>query len=319
MSVKSRSTPSSSTQTESTGRTRRSKPAPNAAPVPAQAPLDAGLYLVATPIGNLGDITLRALDTLRRADVIACEDSRVTGKLLAAHGIATPLTPYHEHNAPRARPKILDRIAAGAAVALVSDAGTPLVSDPGYKLVTAAVARGLPVHALPGPSAALAALTLSGLPSDRFLFLGFLPAKSAARRRALEEVASLRATLIVYESARRLPAALADMAELLGPRPAAVARELTKLHEELRRGPLDALSEDYRAAGPPKGEVVIVVAPPSEDAGDGLSDDALDALLQGAMAGGSLRDAVQEVARATGRPRQEVYARALALARDARE
>jgi len=311
MSVKSRSTPSSSTRTEGTGRTPRSKPAPDI----STAKLTAGLYLVATPIGNLGDITLRALETLRRADVIACEDSRVTGKLLAAHGIATPLTLYHEHNAPRARPKILARVAGGESVALVSDAGTPLVSDPGYKLVTAAVAQGLAVHALPGPCAALVALTLSGLPSDRFLFLGFLPAKAAARRRALAEVAALRATLIVYEAARRLPATLQDMAETLGPRQSAVARELTKLHEELRRGPLDALAEDYRTTGPPKGEVVIVVAP-LEDQAARMSDEALDDALRAALAQGTLRDAVQAVAQATGRPRQEVYARALALARD---
>jgi len=318
MSVKSRSTPSSSTRTESTGRTARSKPAPDSASGTAARRLEPGLYLVATPIGNLGDITLRALETLRRADAIACEDSRVTAKLLAAHGIATPLILYHEHNAPRARPKILARIAAGEAVALVSDAGTPLVSDPGYKLVTAAVAQGLAVHALPGPCAALAALTLSGLPSDRFLFLGFLPVKATARRRVLAEVAGLRATLIVYESARRLPATLGDMAETLGPRHGAVARELTKLHEELRRGTLDALAADYRAAGPPKGEVVIVVAPPAEDAA-ALSADALDAALQAALARGTLRDAVQEVARTTGRPRHEVYARALALARGSGE
>lgn len=310
MSVKSRSTPSSSTRNEGTGRTPRSKPAPET----AARKLAAGLYLVATPIGNLGDITLRALTTLRGADAIACEDSRVTGKLLRAHNIATPLVLYHEHNAPRVRPKILARVAAGEAVALVSDAGTPLVSDPGYKLVTAALARGLPVHALPGPCAALAALTLSGLPSDRFLFLGFLPAKAAARRRALAEITNLRATLIVYESARRLLATLADMAATLGPRRGAVARELTKLHEEVRRGALNALAEDYRVAGPPKGEVVIVVAPPEDTAA--VTDDALDAALSAALAQGTLRDAVREVARATGRPRQEVYARALALTRD---
>jgi 16S rRNA (cytidine1402-2'-O)-methyltransferase len=266
------------------------------------------------PIGNLGDITLRALETLRRADAVACEDSRVTGKLMAAHGIATPRLLYHEHNAARARPKILARIAAGEAVALVSDAGTPLVSDPGYKLVTAAVAQGLPVHALPGPCAALVALTLSGLPSDRFLFLGFLPAKAAARRRALAEAAQVRATLIVYEAARRLPATLQDMAEVLGPRAGAVARELTKLHEELRRDRLDALAADYRAGGPPKGEVVIVVAPPGEtDAAP--SEAEIDTALRAALARGSLRDAVREVAGMTGRPRQEVYARALALTR----
>ncbi|HSR70867.1 MAG TPA: 16S rRNA (cytidine(1402)-2'-O)-methyltransferase [Kiloniellales bacterium] len=275
------------------------------------AELSPGLYLVATPIGNLGDITLRALETLASVDVIACEDTRTTRKLVEAHGIKTPLTSYHEHNAERVRPRLLARIAAGESVALVTDAGTPLVSDPGYKLVRAALAANARVTALPGPSAALAALTVSGLPSDRFLFAGFLPAKAAARKRALAELAAIPASLIFYESARRLPATLAEMAELLGQRPAAVARELTKLYEEVRRDSLPALAAHYAETGPPKGEVVIVVGPP-EPAG-ALSGEALDERLLAELQRASLRDAVARIAAETGLPRQEVYARALTL------
>jgi 16S rRNA (cytidine1402-2'-O)-methyltransferase len=273
----------------------------------------AGLYLVATPIGNLADITLRALHLLSKADVIACEDTRVTRKLLAAHGLRTPMTTYHEHNAERVRPRLIEHMKCGKAVALVSDAGTPLISDPGYKLVRAAAAAGIPVTALPGASAALAALVVSGLPSDRFLYAGFLPAKAAARRQALRELATVPATLIVYESARRLPAALADMAAVLGPRPAAVARELTKLHEEVRRETLETLAAHYAAAGPPRGEVVVVIGPPAEAAAMDTGD--LDAHLRAALATESLRDAVAAVAALTGLPRQQVYARALELRR----
>jgi 16S rRNA (cytidine1402-2'-O)-methyltransferase len=271
-----------------------------------------GLYLVATPIGNLADISLRALDLLSKADVIACEDTRVTRKLLAAHGLRTAMTTYHEHNAERVRPRLIEHMKCGKAVALVSDAGTPLLSDPGYKLVQAAAAAGIAVTALPGASAALTALVVSGLPSDRFLYTGFLPARSAARRQVLHELAAVPATLIVYESARRLPATLADMAAVLGPRPGAVARELTKLHEEVRREPLDVLAAHYAAAGPPRGEVVIVIGPPVAAATD--TDD-LDAHLRAALATESLRDAVAAVAAVTGVPRQKVYARALELRR----
>jgi 16S rRNA (cytidine1402-2'-O)-methyltransferase len=273
-----------------------------------------GLHLVATPIGNLGDATARAIETLRRADVIACEDSRVTGKLCAAYGIRTRLTPYHEHNAKAALPVLMKRLEQGEIVALVSDAGTPLVSDPGYRLVRAAIDAGVAVTAAPGASAALAALVVSGLPTDRFLFAGFLPPKSAARRTALAELAALRATLVFYESPRRLAGALADMAAMLGPREAAVARELTKLHEETRRGALAALAADYAAAPAPKGEIVVVVGPPARETGV-ADDDALDAVLRDALAAGGarLRDAVDEAARRSGRKRREVYARALAL------
>lgn len=275
-------------------------------------PLAPGLYLVATPIGNLGDITLRAISVLRRASVIACEDSRVTRKLLAAHGIATPLTPYHEHNAARARPGLIRRMQDGAAVALVSDAGTPLVSDPGYKLVTEARAAGLMVTALPGPSAALAALTLSGLPSDAFFFAGFLPPRSAARKRALAALAAVPGSLVFFESARRLADFLADAAAVLGPRPAAVCRELTKLYEDVVAGPLDALARRYGGTEAPKGEIVVVVGPPAP-ADAAAAEAGLDALLKDALAVHSLRDAVDRVAAETGLPRRKVYARALDL------
>jgi 16S rRNA (cytidine1402-2'-O)-methyltransferase len=271
-----------------------------------------GLYVVATPIGNMADVTLRALALLRGADVVACEDTRVTAKLLARHGLSCSLVAYHDHNAERMRPLLLERLRGGQSVALVSDAGTPLVSDPGFKLVREAIALGLPVTTLPGASAPLAALVLSGLPSDRFFFGGFLPAKTAARRRALAELAAIPATLIFFEATPRLAAALADMAETLGNRPAAVARELTKLHEEVRRGVLAELAAHYAAAGPPRGEVVVVVAPPAKDVA-APSADALDAQLMTALDAMSIRDASAAVAAATGLPRRDVYARALAL------
>lgn len=274
-----------------------------------------GLYLVATPIGNLRDISLRALDLLAAADVVACEDTRVTDKLMARYGLATPRLPYHEHNAERMRPVLLERLKAGAVVALVSDAGTPLISDPGFKLVRAAIAEGIAVTALPGPSAALDALVLSGLPSDRFFFQGFLPPKETARRRVLGELVSLRATLVVYETAPRLAATLADMAAVLGDRPAAVGRELTKLYEEVRRGSLGELAAHYAAAGAPKGEIVILVGGTSEEAArEAMSEDALDAALDTALATMSVKDASVAVAEATGLPRREVYQRALVLA-----
>ena len=269
-----------------------------------------GLVIVATPIGNARDITLRALDVLGQADAIACEDTRVTGTLMARYGIDTPLVAYHEHNAPRMRPVLLDRLARGETLALVSDAGTPLVSDPGYKLVRDAIAAGIPVSAVPGASAALAALVTSGLPPDRFLFAGFLPPRTEARRSALRELASVRATLIFFESAGRLAEALVDMAVVLGAREAVVARELTKLYEELRRGSLAALQTHYADAGPPKGEIVILVGPPpAADA----TDEAIDAALRAALATASLRDAVAAVATDLGAPRRRVYARALLL------
>jgi 16S rRNA (cytidine1402-2'-O)-methyltransferase len=272
-----------------------------------------GLYLVATPIGNLADITLRALEVLAGCDVIACEDTRVTRKLTARYGIATALTPYHEHNAAVARPKILARLARGEAVALVSDAGTPLISDPGYKLVRAAQDAGHTVTAIPGASSVLTALSVAGLPTDRFFFEGFLPPKQAARRNRIAALASVPATLLLFESGSRLAAALADLAEGLGPRAAAICRELTKLHEEVRRGDLATLARDYAHGGETRGEIVIVVAPPA--ATETQSAD-IDDMLRRALARVSLKDAVGEVALATGRPRREVYRRALELSKD---
>ena len=270
-----------------------------------------GLVIVATPIGNAGDITLRALEVLKSVDAILCEDTRVSPKLLARHGIRRPLVAYHEHNAERMRPLILERLRRGESLALISDAGQPLVSDPGFKLVRALLAEDLPVTALPGPSAALTALVLSGLPTDRFFFAGFLPPKTAQRRRELGELAAIPGSLIFFEGASRLPAALADMAAVLGPRPAAVARELTKVFEEVRRAPLDALAAHYAAAGPPKGEITIVVGPP--EAAAAPAGVAIDEALAEAMSRLSLRDAVDSVATALSLPRREVYARALQL------
>jgi len=272
-----------------------------------------GLYLVATPIGTLRDITLRALDVLAAADLIACEDTRVTGRLLRLLGIDGRLTPYHDHNAEAARPALLARLAEGAVVALVSDAGTPLVSDPGYRLVRDCVAAGHPVTTVPGPSAALAALQLSALPSDRFMFAGFLPGRAAARRTALAELAAVPATLIFFEAPHRAGEALADMAQVLGEREAALARELTKLHEEVARGRLAELADRFAAVAP-RGEVVIVVGPPGEAAPAG--EDEIDRRLRAAFdETGSVRDASALVAAETGQPRRAVYARALRLLR----
>jgi 16S rRNA (cytidine1402-2'-O)-methyltransferase len=281
------------------------------ASIPAP-PLSAGLYIVATPIGNLADVTLRALATLAGADAILAEDTRVSRTLLARYGIETPLSPYHEHNAAEARPRAIRRIAGGEALALISDAGTPLISDPGYKLVAEAVAQGLPVTAAPGPSAALAALCLAGLPTDRFFFEGFLPPKRAARRERINALASAPGTLIFYEAPGRLAETLADLALELGARRAAVARELTKLHEEVRRGALDKLAAEYAAGEAPRGEIVIVVAP--AEARAPVSEDALDRDVIEALATLSVKDAAAAVAAKHGLPRRRVYARALALA-----
>lgn len=271
-----------------------------------------GLYIVATPIGNLRDITFRAVDALMAADVIACEDTRVTAKLLSAYEIQTPTVPYHEHNAAKMRPILLDRLSQGEIVALVSDAGTPLISDPGYKLVRDAIDHGLPVTALPGASAPLTALAAAGVPTDRFLFAGFLPSRTIARRHVLAADSNVTATLVYFESPRRLAASLDDMLAILGSREAVVARELTKRYEEYRRGSLADLAEHYASAGAPKGEVVVLIGPPDESA---ASVDDLDSLLRQALDGMSVRDAAATVSAATGRPRREVYARALELDR----
>ncbi|MGI9418122.1 MAG: 16S rRNA (cytidine(1402)-2'-O)-methyltransferase [Geminicoccaceae bacterium] len=278
-------------------------------------PLRSGLHLVATPIGHLGDLSTRALDTLKLADLVLCEDSRVTGKLLKLHGVERSLLAYHEHNAARMRPRVLDHLARGETVALASDAGTPLVSDPGYKLVREVIEAGHEVLAVPGPSAALAALVVSGLPTDRFLFAGFLPSRSSARRRAIEELAGVPATLIWFESAKRVAGALDDLAEILGPRPAAVARELTKAFEEVRRGPLGELAAAYGEIVPPRGEIVIVVGPPG--GADGCSsDETLEEALREALSTMGPSAAAASVAKRTGRPRQDLYRRALALRAD---
>lgn len=270
-----------------------------------------GLYLVATPIGNAADITLRALALLSHADLVACEDSRVTGPLLKRYGIDTPLFPYHEHNAAKVRPQLLEKLKAGAVVALVSDAGTPLVNDPGYRLVRACIEENLPVTTVPGASAVLAGLSLSGLPTDRFLYAGFPPPKQAARRKWLAGLNAVPATLVLLESPQRLADSLADMAVVLGRREAAVARELTKKFEEVRRGPLPDLAAHYAAAGAPKGEITLVVAPPSEQPAASAAD--LDGALTEAMARLPLRQAVDEVAVLLNLGRKTVYARALEL------
>jgi 16S rRNA (cytidine1402-2'-O)-methyltransferase len=272
-----------------------------------------GLYLVATPIGNLGDVTLRALEALAGVEMVACEDSRVTRRLFERYGIATPLITYHDHNAETARPKILARLAAGAAVALVSDAGTPLISDPGFRLVQAAQAAGHAVTALPGASAVLAALTASGLPTDRFYFEGFLPPREAARRSRIDELVGIPATLVLFETGPRIAAMLADLAAGLGARPAAVCRELTKLHEEIRRGDLGALAQAYRDGAETRGEFVVVVSAAGKT--EAVDEVDLDAMLRRAFATASLKDAVEAVVAATGEKRRTVYQRALALTR----
>jgi len=268
-----------------------------------------GLYLVATPIGNLRDITLRALDVLAGADLVLAEDTRVSGKLLAAHGLSARLERYDEHAGARARPRILATLAGGARVALISDAGTPLISDPGYRLVREAVAQGSSVFPIPGASAVMAALTVAGLPTDRFLFAGFPPPRVAARRAFFQDLAPIRATLVFLEGASRLGASLADMAAVFGPREGAVARELTKLHETVVRAPLHVLAADPSLAAP-KGEIVVVVGPGQAEAA--TPEDA-DRALGEALTRVGPAEAAAEVARALGLSRRELYARALAL------
>jgi 16S rRNA (cytidine1402-2'-O)-methyltransferase len=273
-----------------------------------------GLYLVATPIGNLGDITLRALETLAGVDIIACEDTRITRRLTERYAISAQLKPYHDHNAEAARPKILQWLAEGAAIALVSDAGTPLISDPGFKLVREVCAAGHAVIALPGASSVLTALAVAALPTDRFFFEGFLPPKEAARRARLAELARIDATLVLFESGNRVQDTLADLADIMGSRDAAVCRELTKMHEEIRRAPLSELA---RRAGEleTRGEFVLVIGPPAADARI-MTEDALDDLLRGQLERSSVKDAVAHAVELSGRPRREVYARALELSKE---
>jgi 16S rRNA (cytidine1402-2'-O)-methyltransferase len=291
----------------------RAEPSPSTPQSPsalAASALTPGLYVTATPIGHARDVTLRALDVLKGCDVIAAEDTRVTSKLLAIYGIAKPLVAYNDHNAARERPRLLARLKGGQCVALVSDAGTPLVSDPGFKLVREAIADGVNVEAVPGASALLTALVLAGLPSDRFLFAGFLPPRSGERRNALAELKSIPASLVFFESPNRLGESLADMADMLGARSAAVGRELTKLHEEIRRGTLAELASGYADEDTPKGEVTIVVGPPPDDTPDTAR---IDSLLRQALPFMPVRVAADLVAEALDTPRRAVYTRALEL------
>lgn len=267
-------------------------------------PLRPGLYLVATPIGNLADITLRALSVLSRADVIYCEDTRHSLTLVTHYGIGTRLKPYHEHNAEAERPRILAALADGRRVALISDAGTPLISDPGYKLVRDVIGAGHPVESIPGPSAALTALTVAGLPTDAFHFAGFLPPRSAARRTRLAELGRIGATLVVYEAPSRMADTLADMADVLGPRPAAVARELTKRFETIERGSLSDLASKYASEEHPRGEFVILIGAPV--AGE-VSDADITAALTHALQSMTLRDAAKAVSAALGIPKSRAY------------
>jgi 16S rRNA (cytidine1402-2'-O)-methyltransferase len=283
------------------------EPIEDAAPSPS---LEPGLYVVSTPIGNLRDMTFRAVDVLRGADLVLAEDTRVARKLLDAYGVGVRPTAYHEHNAVEAGARALAALEAGQRVALISDAGTPLVSDPGSRLVRAAIAAGRKVIPIPGASAPLAALVGAGLPPDRFLFVGFLPPKAGARRQELARLATIPATLVFFETGPRLAESLADMAAVFGPRPAVVARELTKLFEEFRRADLLGLAASYRDH-PPKGEIVILVGPP--DAAVPAGPDAIDAALRDALSRLSVKDAASEVADMLGVPRRDAYARALAL------
>ncbi len=274
-------------------------------------PLSPGLHIVATPIGNLGDLSPRAADTLRRADRILAEDTRVTGKLLAHIGAKVPMNRYDDHTSAEERERVVARLGEEA-VALVSDAGTPLISDPGYKLVRAVREAGHAVHTIPGPTAGIAALTLAGLPTDRFLFLGFLPAKEKACAEAITEIARTRATLVIYESGPRLAHTLAALLHNLGNRDAAVARELTKLHEECIAGTLSELADRY-AKAQPKGEIVIIVGPPAEM--EQATDDELDSALDEALSRLSPSRAAAEVAELLSVPRKRAYARAIERSR----
>lgn len=276
------------------------------------ADLRPGLYVVATPIGNLGDITLRALSVLANADIVLCEDTRHSRTLLSHYAISTPTRPYHEHNAAKERPRVLADLGAGKRIALISDAGTPLISDPGWKLVREALDAGFRVEALPGASATLAALSVAGLPTDAFLFAGFLPTRSGARRSRIGELSAVPATLVFFEAPSRVAETLEDLAAVLGDRPAAVARELTKLHEEVKRAPLGALAASL-AGQSVKGEAVILVGPPQELE---ISDEAIASRLTAALSEMSLRDAAKAVADALGVPKGRVYDLGLQLRKE---
>ncbi len=268
---------------------------------------------MATPIGNLGDITLRALETLAGVDIIACEDTRITRRLTERYAITAELKPYHEHNAALVRPKILERLAQGASIALVSDAGTPLISDPGFKLVREVCAAGHQVIALPGPSSVLSALSVAALPTDRFFFEGFLPPKAAARRARLTELSRIDATLVMFESGNRVQDTLRDLAGIMGARDAAICREMTKLHEDIRRAPISELAKAADTLET-RGEFVLVIGPPA--GAQIMAEDALDDLLRSSLQRDSVKDAVAHAVELSGRPRREIYARALELAKE---
>lgn len=276
-------------------------------------PLVPGLYVAATPIGNLADVTLRALAVLASADTILCEDTRTTRKLVSRYGIATPLRAYHDHNAAKVRPAVLDRLRGGDAIALVSDAGTPLISDPGFKLVREAREAGIAVYTVPGASAPLAALSIAGLPSDRFLFAGFLPSKAGERRRALQGLREIQATVVLFESPQRIGAALRDIAEVLGEREVAVARELTKIHEEVLTGHADTLAATLAERDGLRGEITLLIAPPAAAVPGEVDEAVLDEEIAVALATMPAGRAAAHVARITGLPRKSVYARMLAL------
>ncbi|MDG4592037.1 MAG: 16S rRNA (cytidine(1402)-2'-O)-methyltransferase [Defluviicoccus sp.] len=294
--------------------TRSARKQPQSAGAAAEAGVLApALYLVATPIGNARDITLRALAVLNAVEAIACEDSRVTARLLAIHGIRKPLMPCHDHNERTAATQLVARIKAGAAIAFVSDAGTPLISDPGFRLVQTCIEQDVTVVPVPGPSAVMAALSVAGVACERFFFAGFLPPRQAARLKAIEALATLPATLVVMEAPHRLAATLADLARVLGDRPAAVTRELTKLFEEVRRGTLPELAAAVAAGPPPKGEVTLVIGPAAAAAAPDPAD--IDRMLSEALVGSSPRAAATAVAQALDLPRRPLYARAIALDR----
>ena len=268
---------------------------------------------MATPIGNLGDITLRALETLAGVDIIACEDTRITRRLTERYAITAELKPYHEHNAALVRPKILERLAQGASIALVSDAGTPLISDPGFKLVREVCAAGHQVIALPGPSSVLSALSVAALPTDRFFFEGFLPPKAAARRARLTELSRIDATLVMFESGNRVQDTLRDLASIMGARDAAICREMTKLHEDIRRAKVSELAKAADTLET-RGEFVLVIGPPA--GAQIMAEDALDDLLRSSLQRDSVKDAVAHAVELSGRPRREIYARALEVAKE---
>jgi 16S rRNA (cytidine1402-2'-O)-methyltransferase len=311
--MRAKASPNYGSEAETPSRTRTFSVNGHVIPAPKPVP---GLHLVATPIGHLGDITLRALETLAGVDIIACEDTRITRRLTERYAISAELKQYHEHNAALARPKILEKLAQGASIALVSDAGTPLISDPGFKLVREVCAAGFAVIAVPGASSVLTALSVAALPTDRFFFEGFLPAKEHARRTRLAELSKIDATLVMFESGNRVQDTLADLAAIMGTRDAAICRELTKLHEEIKRAPIVELAR-HADTLETRGEFVLVIAPPAADA-QVMSEGALDDLLRSSLTRDSVKDAVAHAVELSGRPRREVYARALELSREAR-